>query len=384
VQDTDVTEELRPILNSLDKFYAENDGRCTVEDVGNILFSGQIKDKDLPVLKDAVVQLHRVNGSETVQNLLETIKTKRICQDISGAAFDAWRGYKSVSDVLSLAEQLRNPQIKATEFVTDDIHEILNDTVRKPGLRWRLGVLNRSLGSLRKGDFGFVFARPETGKTTFLASEVSFMASQVSSNSGPILWFNNEEQGKKVKLRCYQAALGATLQQIMRDPDKAKKIYTEKTHGKIKIFDSSSTARREVEAICAAESPSLIIFDQIDKVKGFSEDRGDLVMGAIYQWARELAKTYAPVIGVCQADGSAEGEQWLHMGHVSNAKTAKQAEADFILGIGKQNQAGFDFVRYINISKNKLTGDEDSDANARHARWEVLIKPETARYEDMS
>jgi replicative DNA helicase len=204
VQDTDVTEELRPILNSLDKFYAENDGRCTVEDVGNILFSGQIKDKDLPVLKDAVVQLHRVNGSETVQNLLETIKTKRICQDISGAAFDAWRGYKSVSDVLSLAEQLRNPQIKATEFVTDDIHEILNDTVRKPGLRWRLGVLNRSLGSLRKGDFGFVFARPETGKTTFLASEVSFMASQVSSNSGPILWFNNEEQGKKVKLRWAQ------------------------------------------------------------------------------------------------------------------------------------------------------------------------------------
>lgn len=304
-------------------------------------------------------------------------------QDLSSTAFEAWRGYKSVSEVLSVAEQLKVPVGKPTEFVTDDIHEILDDTIRKPGLRWRLGVLNRSLGSLRKGDFGFVFARPETGKTTFLASEVTHMATQLEQNSGPILWFNNEEQGRKVKLRCYQAALGATLPQLLKSPDRAKQAYNEKTHGKIKIIDNAATHRREVEAICARENPSLIIFDQIDKIKGFSEDRGDLVMGAIYQWARELAKTHAPVIGVCQADGTAEGEQWLHMGHVSNAKTAKQAEADFILGIGKRNESGFEFVRYINISKNKLTGDADSDANARHARWEVLIRPETARYEDI-
>lgn len=106
-------------------------------------------------------------------------------------------------------------------------------------------------------------------------------------------------------------------------------------------------------------------------------------MGAIYQWAREIAKENCPVVGVCQADGTAEGERWLHMGHVANAKTAKQAEADFILGIGKTNEAGWERTRFINISKNKLTGDDDSDPEARHARLEVLIKPEIARYEDI-
>lgn len=106
-------------------------------------------------------------------------------------------------------------------------------------------------------------------------------------------------------------------------------------------------------------------------------------MGAIYQWARELAKEYCPVVGICQADGTAEGERWLHMGHVSNAKTAKQAEADFIVGIGKTNETGWERTRFINISKNKLTGDDDSDPEARHARFEVLIKPEIARYEDI-
>jgi hypothetical protein len=106
-------------------------------------------------------------------------------------------------------------------------------------------------------------------------------------------------------------------------------------------------------------------------------------MGAIYQWARELAKTYCPVVGVCQADGTAEGERWLHMGHVANAKTAKQAEADFILGIGKTHEQGFEFIRYINISKNKLSGDDDSDRVNRHPKIEVLIKPEIGRYEDL-
>ena len=64
--------------------------------------------------------------------------------------------------------------------------ELYNETIATPGLRWRLGSLNRMLGSLRKGDFGFIFARPETGKTTFLASEVTNFATQLEQ---PILWF---------------------------------------------------------------------------------------------------------------------------------------------------------------------------------------------------
>lgn len=122
----------------------------------------------------------------------------------------------------------------------------------------------------------------------------------------------------------------------------------------------------------------------MDKVKGFSADRDDLVQGAIYVWGRELAKTYCPVIGVCQADGSAEGERWLYMNHVANAKTAKQAEADFIVGIGKSHDAGYDYVRFLNIAKNKLVGDPDTDPSMKHAKLEVIIRPEIARYEDVT
>jgi len=238
------------------------------------------------------------------------------------------------------------------------------------------------LGSLRKGDFGFIFARPETGKTTFLASEISHMASQLSPEAGPILHFNNEEQGNKVMLRYYQAVLGYTSPEVWSNKQGNQIKYHDITHGKISIIDRAEIHKNRVEQMCKELRPSLLIFDQIDKIKGFNADREDLRLGAIYIWARELAKNYCPTIGVCQADGTAEGVKWLTMDHVSNAKTSKQAEADFIIGIGCIHDPAFELVRFINISKNKLQGDEDTDPKLRHGRFECLIRPEIARYED--
>jgi hypothetical protein len=123
--------------------------------------------------------------------------------------------------------------------------------------------------------------------------------------------------------------------------------------------------------------------DQIDKIRGFEQDRNDLMLGSLYQWAREIAKQYAPVIAICQASGEGEGVRWLDMSHVANAKTSKQAEADWILGIGKSNDEGMEYIRYLNISKNKLVGDDDTLSDRRHGRMEVLIRPDIARYEDV-
>ena len=138
-----------------------------------------------------------------------------------------------------------------------------------------------------------------------------------------------------------------------------------------------------MEALCKKHLPTLIVFDQIDKIQGFKADREDLLLGAIYQWARELAKRYAPVIGVTQADGSGEGVRWLTMANVANAKTAKQAEADWILGIGAIPDSGWESVRFFNISKNKLLGDTDSNPELRHGKLTAIIEPTIARYRDV-
>ncbi len=239
------------------------------------------------------------------------------------------------------------------------------------------------LGSLRKGDFGFIYARPETGKTTFLASEITFFAEQLSETSGPILWFNNEEQGSKVMLRCIQSSLGISQAELFSNINHYQAAFDSKGGQRIKIFDSANIHRRQVEQLCKELNPALVVFDQIDKVKGFTDDREDLRLGAIYIWSRELAKSYCPIIGVCQADASGEGKRWLTMENVANAKTAKQAEADWILGIGKTHDTALEYVRHFHLSKNKLSGDADTEPEMRHGKADVLIKPLIARYEDM-
>jgi replicative DNA helicase len=327
--------------------------------------------------RKANVQLDMATG------LLETLKERNLAHAIALAAIDVTEGRKSFLELSSLLDT--HAEITEEEenvFVSDDLAELYESHVNNPGLRWRLQSLNHMLGSLRVGDFGFLFARPETGKTTFLASEMTYFASQLKEDSGPILWFNNEEEGKKVQLRIFQAALGVTLEQLFSNKEKSNTAYHEITKGKIKIIDGATISKFDVEKYCKTYKPSAIIFDQIDKIKGFLGDREDLKLGYIYQWGRELAKTYCPVIAVTQADGTAEGKKWLTMEHVANAKTSKQAEADWILGIGATHQEGFEYIRHLHASKNKLTGDVDSKPALRHGKIDVIIEPEIARFSD--
>jgi len=335
---------------------------------------------ELSDLLDRILELELTE--QNVYAYLNAHKQRCIAGEVAKLALDVEDGTAKVEELLNKFNELEHEDTETEEAtpVNMDLHEIYESQIQTPGLRWRLDWLNKSLGSLRKGDFGFIFARPETGKTTFLASEMTHMVSQTD---GDILWFNNEEQGKKVAVRCFQALFGLTNKELFNDKENNANEYKEQVGNRIKIYDyedSSSTSR--IESIIKNTNPALIIFDQIDKVRGFKSDRYDLELKKLYQWAREMAKLYAPVIAVSQAGGTGEGKVWLTMDDVDSSKTAKQGEADWILGIGKE-QDNTSNMRYLNISKNKLLGDEDTLPDLRHGNQQVMIKPNIARYEEL-
>ena len=325
---------------------------------------------------------------EVLQTLLGTLRSRRLARDLAVAAFEVSEGAKSVESLYSLlgsftSDVQTNDTLwsNSRNFVTDDLFELEKHSILSSGLRWRLDCLNRSLGPLRPGDFGFTFARPESGKTTFLADQITYFCQQAQR---PVVWFNNEEQGQKVRLRTFQACLALTTDELWKNKQSNLDTYRERTKGLLRIYDDATIHKAEVEAVIQELSPELVVFDQIDKIRGFDADRPDIVYGRIYQWARELAKRHQlSVIGICQADGTGEGVRWLTMAHVAEAKTSKQAEADWILGIGRSNESGVESIRYFNISKNKLLGDQNTDPNLRHGRFEVFIRPTIARYEDL-
>lgn len=270
-------------------------------------------------------------------------------------------------------------------FESDDVGAIMNN-VKESGLDWRLEELNISCGPLRTGDFVVVAARPETGKTTFLASEVTCMAAQLTTKR-PIIWVNNEERSSKVKLRIMQAALGWPLADIMADTPAATAEF-QKLMGmenRILVTGSSAGMNRAdlLVPLFKKHNPAMIVFDQLDKVAGFQRknDKEDQRLGALYNWARDLAHEYGPVIAASQASESAEGEQWIWQHQLRGSRTDKAGEADLILTIGKSHEAGKENVRYLNVCKNKLFGMSPKfDEKERHGRWEVYIEAELARY----
>lgn len=332
-----------------------------------LLRADQLGLKYLAEIKDIEV------GHETALELIRINSERSFCHRLGLVCMEAFEGRKTLSDVSDIYAQFEQLEKKEEiEFITDDFDELEESVDRNNGLKWRLASLQLAIGGLTQGDFGFIFARPETGKTTFLASEVSHMAEWADS---PILWINNEEKGKKVKSRIAQASLGMTTESMFLNKTENQKKYLTKTKGNIKLYDRPFVHKKEIEILCKELKPSLILIDQIDKVKGFKADREDLRLGALYNWAREIAKEYAPFIGVCQAAASGENKRWLEMDDVAKSKTEKAAEADFIIGIGKRHDVGEEQTRFIHLIKNKITGN--------HAKITCRIQPTIARYEDL-
>ena len=385
LQVNDFPKELQPLVRLLYARHDLNDEGLSysVADLANMFFASNPSNREY--MEGVFNQLEKDDSRpETVLELIQGIRVRTALQELSMKAYDASQGKGKLEEVVAFFDKLKSSEQEVKEdefsFVTTDLGELLDQTIATPGLRWRLNTLNRMLGSIRKGNFGFVFARPETGKTTFLASEVMYMASQSES---PVIWFNNEQVGAEVMLRCIQAFFGLELVELMRNRKEYEKRFKDALGDKFLLVDQATISQKFVEKVCERYKPSLIVFDQIDKIQSQANDREDLRLGSIYQWARELAKIYAPVLGVSQADGTGEGQKWLTMANVANAKTSKQAEADWILGIGKVNDVGYDAIRYLHLSKNKLMGDTDTDPTLRHGRKEVIIDAHLARYRDI-
>lgn len=389
-------KEISQLLKYLDKLHSDYESDISFAEYSTYVLANCME-KDRAIFAQLLNTVGEADDRSVIlADVFADIMKRQKAYELALSALEVSEGRKNFADLVDMTKDLSS----AGDVVDDDVESMfLDDNLeniyakRKTqlGLRWRLDALNRSLGSLRQGNFGFIFARPETGKTTFLASEVTYFAEQVRKRNleqpenpvGPIVWFNNEQEGNEVVIRVAQATFGANREDVDANPTLFERKFRECLGKCIRYVDSASIHRKDVEKVCKVIKPSMLIFDQIDKIKGFTDDREDLRLGHIYIWARELAKEYCPVIGVCQADGTAEGKKWLTMDNVANAKTSKQAEADWILGIGKVHTIEEEFMRYLHLSKNKLPGDADTDPRLRHGRFEVRINPEIGRYEDI-
>lgn len=374
---------LYKLYRCLDLLYGEHDS-VSLEDIYlRLLREYPALSPDESVLARETVQkaLQADFNEAEVEGYITRQYEAAKASDVALKAIQVTEGKASIADLKEMLakDDLAESQ-KEKVLYENDLAGLFASTKGKNGIRWPLMSLNKTLGSLRPGDFGFLFARPEVGKTTFL----SHVATHACKETGQgVLWINNEEGGNKVLLRCYQSLVGVSTNRLFEGIEAYQAEWDRYVGDRLRLVNDPGISSRAVEKLVEEFKPALVIFDQLDKVVGFDAERNDLVLKAKYQWARELGKRYSTAcVGVCQAGGTAENKKKLAMTDVDSSHTAKQGEADWILGIGKVDQDGLENVRYFTILKNKLVGDADSDANLRHAHFDALIEPEIGRYKD--
>lgn len=279
----------------------------------------------------------------------------------------------------------RRLDMKFTGFIDTPIEELLQEEFNDEGVAWRLNCLNASMRKLRPGDFGIIAGRPDKGKTTFISSEITFMAAQLPADRN-ILWLNNEGPGKRIIPRNYQAALGISMTEMKERSNAGTLVpaYRNAIGGrldKIRIMDIHGMTNGQVEMMIEDNNPGIIVYDMIDNIRGFGDAaRTDLALEHMYQWARERSVKWDAIgLATSQISNDGDGLMYPTLGMLKDSKTGKQGACDFQLMIGASNDPMFANSRFLGLPKNKLRR-PDGPADPK---CEVQFDAIRARYKDL-
>ena len=258
----------------------------------------------------------------------------------------------------STAEDSIGEKTTYTE-VSMGLEQLLDALTIEPDFKFQWDTLSRHVPGLDRGQFGIIFARPETGKTTF----VSFLAQKFLQQGLTVAVWGNEEPAIRTKLRIIQSYFEVTQEELSGGRAEYAKVWSDKIGSNLHVLDCVGTTIQEIDDWCKINKPDIVFIDQLDKVKISGKyNRGDEKLKEIYLQAREIAKKNKCLVwGVSQASAEADGMRSVEYQYLDNSKTGKAGEADLIIGIGKTNDDnGRNGARHICVSKNKQNGWHDT------------------------
>jgi len=301
-------------------------------------------------------------GSDVAQEVLSKLFQQVVGEDIANLGFDYVNGDKSSLEPLrQLLEQYGDDFTPDLNIEWDDID--MDTLLLRNDLeaRWTFNIpsLTRKVEGVNDGHLIEIGARPNTGKTSFHASLIASPGGFAQQGANCIV-LCNEEGYHRVGARYLTAATGMTMQEIKKNPAKARELY-EPVKNRIKIKDATGRDMNWVESICKSYKPDIVLLDMGDKFAkgGFARQDESLKANAVH--ARQIAKQHeCAVFYMSQLSAEAEGKVLLNQSMMEGSRTGKAAEADLMILIAKNpvvdGQEEEDTQRHLNVVKNKLSG----------------------------
>ena len=295
--------------------------------------------------------------------------------DLSGRAAALIEKYQRGDEVdlayeLSrLSQQAVRSKASATpdDYIKTGIDELLAEVSDDKGLKFRrIAALREHILGLQGGASIAIAARPDKGKTSFIASVLTDFAPQVVQMYGgerPILWLNNEGSGKRIIPRIYQAALGKDLNEIilMSNANQLVPAYTEAIGGIsdiIRVKDMHGASLAQIEQVIEAQRPAVVVADMLANFRLSSAvtggNKADAVEQIWQEW-RELMVRH-DCIGMATVQISVEGGNMLYPPYsaLKDSKTGIQGATDVIIMMGSLDNPDAQTIRGLSSPKNKF------------------------------
>ena len=265
---------------------------------------------------------------------------------------------KEVGELVKLVESTAQGAINDKTTYTEvdkGLGELLDEITLEPDFPFNWKPLSNYVPGLDRGHFGIIFARPETGKTTF----ISFLAKKFLEQGLTVAIWGNEEPAERTKLRTIQSHFKATRKELEENREYYVQEWNNTYDGTLRVFRCVGTTIQEIDDWCKINKPDVVFIDQMDKVRVDGKfNRGDEKLKEIYLQGREIAKRHKCLVwAVSQASAEGAGMVNLEYTYLDNSKTGKAGEADLIIGIGKSNDVNESNIeRHLCVSKNKQNG----------------------------
>ena len=301
-------------------------------------------------------------GGDIAGEVLSKLFQQVVGEDIANLGFDYVNGDKATLEPLrNLLEQYSDDFTPDLRVEWDDID--LDTLISKADLeaRWTFNIppLTRKVERVNAGHLIEIGARPNTGKTSFHASLIASPGGFAHQGANCII-LCNEEGYHRVGARYLTAATGMTMQEIKRDPSKARDLYAP-VKERIKIKDATGRDMAWVESIGKTYKPDIVLLDMGDKFAKGGYARQDEALKANAIYARQIAKAHnCAIFYMSQLSADAEGKVLLNQSMMEGSRTGKAAEADLMILIAKNpvvdGQEEEDTQRHLNVVKNKLSG----------------------------
>ena len=315
-------------------------------------------------------------SKEIAKDIMRILSDRDLAQRIAVEATEIFNGKEAnFTDITGMIDKhKKNVDEDKVPAVTNDVGEVLDLLDVTTKWKFNIPVLKECVGGIGGGNLMIAFARPETGKTAFWVS-LCTGPEGFAEQGAKVHAFINEEPAIRTQMRAISCYTGMTREEIIQEKDVAKRVWAE-IKDNIRMFDTVDWSMEDIDSHCEKHKPDIIVIDQLDKVNVTGTfARTDEKLRKIYTNVREIAKRRnCAVIAISQASADAHNRDSISFDQMENSKTGKAAEADLIIGIGRNATKDTENkIRILCVSKNKING--------YHGEPSCTIRRSISRYE---